>query len=75
MDHDAGRSYRDRAEFDAWVVKDPVKRSAARLVEQGLATAAEVQAWAAETKADIEATVERARHATWPLAAALFDNA
>jgi TPP-dependent pyruvate/acetoin dehydrogenase alpha subunit len=75
MDHDAGRNYRSKAEFDAWVAKDPVERSAARLVEQGLATAAEVQAWAAATKADIEATVERARHAAWPQAETLFDNA
>ncbi len=75
MDHDAGRCYRDKAEFDAWVATDPVKRSAARLVEQGLATAAEVQAWAADAKADIEATVERARQAAWPHAETLFDNA
>jgi TPP-dependent pyruvate/acetoin dehydrogenase alpha subunit len=75
FDHDANRTYRDRAEFDAWVAKDPVKRSATRLVELGLATAVEVEAWAAETKAEIEATVERARHAAWPKAETLFDNA
>jgi pyruvate dehydrogenase E1 component alpha subunit len=50
-------------------------RSAARLVEQGLATPAEVRAWAADTKADIEATVERARQAAWPQPETLFDNA
>jgi TPP-dependent pyruvate/acetoin dehydrogenase alpha subunit len=75
MDHDAGRTYRTKAELDAWVAKDPVVRSAARLVEQGLATAAEVRAWAADTKADIEATVERARQAAWPQPETLFDNA
>ena len=75
FDHDANRTYRDKAELDAWVAKDPVKRSATRLVELGLATAVEVEAWAAETKAEIEATVEQARHAAWPKAETLFDNA
>jgi TPP-dependent pyruvate/acetoin dehydrogenase alpha subunit len=75
MDHDAGRSYRDKAEFDAWVAKDPVKRSAAGLVEQGFATAIEVETWAAEIRADIAVTIERARHAAWPQAETLFDNA
>ena len=75
MDHDAGRSYRSKAEFDAWVAKDPVKRSAARLVEQGIATTIELETWAADTKAEIEATVERARHGAWPRAETLFDNA
>jgi TPP-dependent pyruvate/acetoin dehydrogenase alpha subunit len=75
LDHDAGRSYRSKAEFDDWVAKDPVQHSARRLVEQGLATVAQVQTWAAETKADIEATVERARHAAWPQTETLFDNA
>ena len=75
MDHDAGRSYRSKAEFDAWVARDPVQRSAARLVEQGLATAVEVEAWAAQTKAEVEASVERARQAPWPKAETLFENA
>jgi TPP-dependent pyruvate/acetoin dehydrogenase alpha subunit len=75
MDHDAGRTYRDKAEFDAWVAKDPVKRSAAGLVEQGFATAIEVETWAAEIRADIAVTIERARHAAWPQAETLFDNA
>lgn len=75
MDHDAGRSYRDKAEFDLWVTRDPVRRSAARLVKQGLATQAEVDSWADDTKAEIEATVERARQAPWPKAETLFENA
>jgi TPP-dependent pyruvate/acetoin dehydrogenase alpha subunit len=75
FDHEAKRTYRDKAELDSWIAKEPVRRSAARLVELGLATAAEVEAWAAETKADVEATVERARHAAWPQAETLFDNA
>lgn len=75
MDHDAGRSYRDKAEFDLWIAKDPVVRSAARLVEQGLATRAEVDAWSDETKAEIEATIERARQAPWPKTDTLFENA
>ena len=75
FDHEAGRTYRDKAELDAWMANDPVKRSAARLVELQLATAAEVEAWAADTKAEVEATVERARHAAWPKAETLFDNA
>lgn len=75
FDHDAKRTYRDKAELDAWIAKDPVWRSAARLVEQGIAKADEVEAWAAETKAEIEATVERARHAPWPSPDTLFENA
>jgi pyruvate dehydrogenase E1 component alpha subunit len=75
FDHDAKRTYRDKAELDAWIAKDPVWRSAARLVEQGIAKADEVETWAAETKAEIEATVERARHAPWPSPDTLFENA
>jgi TPP-dependent pyruvate/acetoin dehydrogenase alpha subunit len=75
MDHDAGRTYRDKAEFDIWVARDPVKRSAAHLLERGIASALELEGWAADTKAEIEATVERARHAAWPQAETLFDNA
>ena len=62
----------------SWTRGSPTTRSSgppARLVELGLATPAEVEAWEAETKAGIEATVERARHAAWPKAETLFDNA
>ena len=75
MDHDAGRPYRDKAEFDQWVAKDPVRRSAAALIANGLATDAEVEAWAAVARDEIEATVERARQAPWPKPETLFENA
>jgi TPP-dependent pyruvate/acetoin dehydrogenase alpha subunit len=74
MDHDAGRSYRSKAEFDSWIARDPVELSAARLLERGIATVIELETWAADTKAEIEAAVERAHHSAWPRTETLFDN-
>ncbi len=75
FDHEAGRSYRSKAELDAWMERCPVKRSAARLVEAGLAEQAELDAWSAATAQEIAEAFERARRAPWPEPESLFDHA
>ncbi len=75
FDHDAGRTYRDKAELESWMKKCPVLRSGRGLVEDGLATDAELETWDAETKAEIAKAIAEARASDWPDAETLFDNA
>ncbi|RMD60584.1 MAG: thiamine pyrophosphate-dependent dehydrogenase E1 component subunit alpha [Alphaproteobacteria bacterium] len=73
FDHDAGRTYRTKEEFDLWVERCPLKQSAARLISLGLADEREISAWAAEIEKEVVADFERARRAPWPEAGDLFD--
>lgn len=75
FDHEAGRSYRSKAEFDAWMERCPVKRSAARLAELGLAGEGELAAWSAEAEQEIAEIFDRARKSPWPEPESLFEHA
>lgn len=74
FDHELGRNYRSRAELETWMERCPVKRSTERLVDAGIATLGEVEAWRAAMQADVDAAIERARNAPWPDVAKLFDH-
>jgi TPP-dependent pyruvate/acetoin dehydrogenase alpha subunit len=75
FDHELDRTYRSRSEVEFWMAeKCPVRRSAARLLELQLAKQADLDAWEAASTAEIHADVERARNASWPEPATLFDN-
>jgi TPP-dependent pyruvate/acetoin dehydrogenase alpha subunit len=52
----------------------PVRRSAAALVSEGLATRAELDGLDAEILAETQAAVQRAREAPFPAPERLFDN-
>jgi len=74
FDHELNRTYRTREEVEGWMERCPVKRSGARLMAEGLATQAQLDAWFAETEAEVHAAVARAHEAPWPEVSTLFDH-
>jgi TPP-dependent pyruvate/acetoin dehydrogenase alpha subunit len=74
FDHELDRKYRTREEVEAWMARCPVERSAERLTRLGIAAPARLAAWYDETKAQIEAEIERARAAPWPEVSTLFNH-
>jgi len=74
FDHEANRAYRTQAEVEAWMLKCPVRRSAARLMDLGLATGAQLADWEAEIQAGIEADIARAFQDPWPDPRTLLDR-
>lgn len=74
FDHELGRTYRTREELESWMKRDPVKLSAARLIAEGIATAAELDQWAKDVQAEVDAAFDKARQDPWPSPEALFEN-
>lgn len=74
FDHELNRTYRSRAEVEAWMAKCPVTVSSLRMLEEGLASQAELDQWERELRASVERDIERARAAPWPETATLFNN-
>lgn len=74
FDHELNREYRSEAELNAWKEKCPVKRSAERLMNEGLATPDELASWAAEVRSSIATDIERAYGDPWPVPQTLLDN-
>ena len=63
-------TYRTREEVAAWRERCPIKRLRAVMLEQTLATEAELDALDAEIQAEIAAASQAAEQAPWPAAAA-----
>jgi TPP-dependent pyruvate/acetoin dehydrogenase alpha subunit len=74
FDHDVGRLYRTEKELREWMERCPVKRNAAALVAEGIASEAELDRLDAEILAETEAAAKRARQAPFPAAEHLFEN-
>jgi TPP-dependent pyruvate/acetoin dehydrogenase alpha subunit len=74
FDHELGRTYRTEAELREWMERCPVKRSAAALVADGIASEAELALLDAEVLAETEAAAKRAREALFPAVERLFEN-
>ena len=74
FDHELGRTYRTEAELREWIERCPVKRSAAALTADGVASEAELERLDAEILAETEAAAKRARQAPFPPAEQLFEN-
>jgi pyruvate dehydrogenase E1 component alpha subunit len=74
FDHELDRGYRTREEVEAWMARCPLARSAERLTRLKIAAPTQLAAWHDETKAQIEAEIERARGAPWPEVSTLFDH-
>jgi pyruvate dehydrogenase E1 component alpha subunit len=70
--HDPAK-YRDPAEVEAALTREPLRRTAAWLVEHGFSQD-ELDALAAETTAEIAAYVEEAKAAPWPDIATAFTD-
>lgn len=74
FDHELGRTYRPHDELLTWMARCPVRRAAAQVVRDGLASPTRLNALRDAAAAEIMAEVERARQAPWPQPAALFDH-
>lgn len=74
FDHEMGRTYRPLSELESWMGRCPVRRAAAQILREGLASAEQIDAMQSEVAAQVAADVERARGAPWPTVSALFDN-
>lgn len=74
FDHDQNRTYRTREEVEAWMLRCPVKRNAARLIELGLASESQLETLQNKIETEIDREVERARQAPWPEVSTLFDH-
>jgi len=74
LDHEAGRTYRSKEEFETWVTRCPLERSRKALIAQGLASNSMIDAWDAEFKINIAKAFDAAEAAPWPLTSELFEN-
>ncbi|HWK44687.1 MAG TPA: thiamine pyrophosphate-dependent dehydrogenase E1 component subunit alpha [Stellaceae bacterium] len=73
FDHELDRTYRSQQEVEEWIERCPIKRSGERLVQQGLATRAELDVWAEAIQAEVTTAFDQARQAPWPEVSTLFD--
>ena len=73
-DHELKRTYRSRAEVEAWMERCPVKRCGRWLLANGIATQKDLDAWRAEVDREINAALTEAKRSPWPQVSTLFDN-
>ena len=74
FDHELNRTYRSRSEVEEWMAKCPVTVSSQRMIEEGIASQAELAQWEDELRTSVERDIERARTAPWPETSTLFNN-
>lgn len=67
-------TYRDPAEHEEWLKKDPVPRGAEMLLTRGHATTGEIEQIVADIRAEIDAAVEFGRSSPWPEAAEVLTD-
>ncbi|MDQ3068437.1 MAG: thiamine pyrophosphate-dependent dehydrogenase E1 component subunit alpha [Acidobacteriota bacterium] len=72
-DYEVNRTYRSKAELEAWMEKCPVKRSGELLIASGFATPADLEQWGADIDQSIHDTVAEAKTHPWPEPSTLFD--
>jgi pyruvate dehydrogenase E1 component alpha subunit len=73
FDHELKRNYRSREEVEGWITRCPVVRSGERLVQSGVATPSQLEAWYNEMQQKTRADIDRARNAPWPEVSTLLD--
>jgi len=66
-------AYRDPAELDAALLRDPLAITAGRLLLRGLSTD-DIERFARAARAEVAEAVESARAAAWPEASAAFES-
>ena len=66
--------YRSEQELEEWKAKDPLPRFAAKLVDSGLATQAELDAITIKVTADVDEAVKFAEDSPFPTEAALMED-
>jgi TPP-dependent pyruvate/acetoin dehydrogenase alpha subunit len=73
FDHELKRNYRSRDEVESWIARCPVVRSRERLIQLGIATPSQLDAWYSDMQTKTRADIERARNAPWPEVSTLYD--
>lgn len=68
------REYRDQAEVDGWLAKDPIALFGARLVNDGVLSQQELEALVEEVNEEMEAAIEAGRAAEAPPPSAAFED-
>ena len=74
FDHDVGRTYRAREEFDAWKARCPIEHSKKALVRDGICSLADIEAWETATSVEVSQSVEFGLKSAWPTSNTLFEN-
>jgi pyruvate dehydrogenase E1 component alpha subunit len=69
-----GNDYRNPAEREAWMKRDPVKMFRAYLAEKGIADAGVLDALEAEVAAEVEAAVQFAEDSDYPAPSVAFKD-
>jgi TPP-dependent pyruvate/acetoin dehydrogenase alpha subunit len=69
-----GTDYRDPAEREAWMKRDPVKMFRAHLIAQGIADDSVMDTLEAEVAAEVEAAVQFAEESDYPDASVAFKD-
>lgn len=72
LDHEVGRTYRTKEEFDQWLERDPVKLSGERLLKEGLVSEEGLEALSQEVSSQIGRLFEEVQSDPWPDVDELF---
>jgi len=67
------KGYREQAEVDLWIGRDPITRTQGYLVEQGI-TPAEIESIETEIIAEVDAAFEFAENSAWPDTSAALED-
>jgi len=63
---DYDRGYRTKDEVDQWIARCPIKRAAQTLLDAGLCSEAELEAWKGEFAAEVDRAIAIAKAAPFP---------
>ena len=69
-----GTDYRNPAEREAWMKRDPIKMFRAHLIDKGIADAVVLDALEAEVAAEVEAAYQFAEESDYPAASVAFKD-
>lgn len=67
------KAYREQAEVDLWIGRDPITRTQGYLLEQGV-TPAEIESIETEIIAEVDAAFEFAENSAWPDTSAALED-
>jgi pyruvate dehydrogenase E1 component alpha subunit len=66
--------YRSAAEHEVWKSRDPIPAFAKNLLEEGIATQAQLDAILVTARATVQEAVQFAEQSPWPLESAIYED-
>jgi pyruvate dehydrogenase E1 component alpha subunit len=66
--------YRSAAEHDVWKARDPLPNYAKQLIEEGIATRAQLEIIEVRCRAIVEEAVQFAEQSPWPEDSAIWED-